>query len=116
MIMKFILAFLLGLTCTIGISQSHIADSLRNLLVTTTKPIDRFDLINNLVLDLTSWKGDNVDSALSMQMLQIAQRQNNDSLLAISYNWLGTYFYLNKGDNSSALEYYFKAIPLAEKA
>ena len=48
-------------------------------------------------------------------MLEIAQELKNDSLKAISYNWLGTYFYQQKGDNTSALEYYFKALPLAEK-
>ena len=36
-------------------------------------------------------------------------------MLATSYDWIGYYLYQNKGDNAAALEYYFKALPLAEK-
>lgn len=56
-----------------------------------------------------------VDSAASMQLHQVAQQSNNDSLLAISYNIIGTYFLVTKDDDITALEYLFKAIPLAEK-
>ncbi len=115
MIRTLLLALLFVFTCHTAFTQMTVADSLKNTLSTTTKPIERFDLLNKIVLELTSWKGDNVDSASCMQMLQIGQQLKNDSLLSISYNWLGSYFYLNKGDNSSALEYFFKAIPLAEK-
>ena len=90
-------------------------DSLERALSTTKIPIEQFDILNQLVLDLTGWKGDNVDSTYNLKMLKIAQELKNDSLLAISYNWLGSYFYLNKGDNSTGLEYYFKAIPMAKE-
>ncbi len=50
-----------------------------------------------------------------MEMLQIARQLNSDSLLAISYNWLGSYFYYNLGDNTTALQNYYKGIPYAEK-
>jgi hypothetical protein len=49
-------------------------------------------------------------------MLRIAQELNNDSLLAIAYNLVGGYFISNSGDYGKALEFYFKGIPLAEKA
>ncbi len=57
-----------------------------------------------------------LDSATCIQMLRIAQQLHNDSLLAISYNLIGEYVSREKGDNTAGLEYYFKAIPLAEKA
>jgi tetratricopeptide (TPR) repeat protein len=57
----------------------------------------------------------NVDSLSCIQMHQIAQQLNNDSLLGISYNWIGDYFLFNKADNTTALEYLFKSIPLAVK-
>ena len=108
----FTIAFLFLVTSYIGLAQTKYADSLRAVLPTITKPLDRFRVLNNLLLVV----GSNVDSAFSFQMLRIAQNLNNDSLLAISYNWLGTYFYANKGDNATGLEYYFKGIPLAERA
>ena len=84
-----------------GLCQTKYTDSLKAVLTNTKNATERFNLLNAIVLDLT--------------MLQIAQELNNDSLKAISYNWLGSFFYLKKGDNTSALEYYFKALPLAEK-
>jgi signal transduction histidine kinase len=115
MVKKIIYTVIFIHCCLYSFSQSKYADSLQTLLKQTTNAIERFNIHNNLVRDLTSIRGDNVDSAATMQMLQIAQELNNDSLKAISYNWLGSYFYLQKGDNTSALEYYFKALPLAEK-
>ncbi|HLG39592.1 MAG TPA: hypothetical protein VI461_07980 [Chitinophagaceae bacterium] len=90
------------------------ADSLNAVLSKTNKPIGRFHLINKISESTSSHSG-NVDSAACIEMLQIAQQLGNDSLLATSYNWIGSYFSLNKGDNTTALEYYFKAIPLAEQ-
>ncbi|MEO7119883.1 MAG: hypothetical protein ABIY62_02235 [Ginsengibacter sp.] len=57
-----------------------------------------------------------LDSATCVQMLRLAQELKNDSLLAISYNLIGEYVSRQKGDNTTGLEYYFKAIPLAEKS
>jgi signal transduction histidine kinase len=108
---KFLLIFLLISCCQISIAQSKYNDSLKRILSFATKPIERFDIINKI---LQAQVG-NVDSASAIELLQIAQEQKNDSLLAISYNWIGSYFAFNKGDNTSALEYYFKALPLAEK-
>jgi hypothetical protein len=47
-------------------------------------------------------------------MHRIAQQLKNDSLLAISTNIVGNYF-RGKSDYPTALDYFFKAIPLAEK-
>ncbi|MEP2669192.1 MAG: ATP-binding protein [Cyclobacteriaceae bacterium] len=98
-----------------GMGQTKTADSLKKVLAIAKNPIQQFDALNRLVLEYVGWKGDNVDSTYSIQMLQIAQQMHNDSLLAISYNWLGSYFYLNKGDNATGLEYFYKALPYALK-
>ncbi len=99
-----------------GNAQTKQLDSLKNLLTNTSKPVERFNILRNILELNLSYKGDNVDSAFCIELLQIAQQQKNDSLLAISYNWVGAYFAFTTGDNRSALENFFKAIPLAEKA
>lgn len=97
-------------------AQTKQLDSLKNLLANSTKPIERFNIIRNILeLSNTSQVG-NVDSASCIHLLKIAQQLKNDSLKAISYNWIGSYFAFTKGDYRSALENFFKAIPLAEKA
>lgn len=101
----------LVLNCT---AQNKTIDSLKNLLPQTTKPTDRFRLIEKILENINKFSGD-TDSSLSIELLKIAQQQNDDALLASSYNWIGIYFSLAKGDNTTALEYYFKALPLAEK-
>lgn len=106
---------LLLTTSSLILGQTTTSDSLKIALTKANKPIERFDILNRLVLDLVGWKGDNVDSTYCVEMVQIAQQLKNDSLLATSYNWLGSFFYLNKGDNSTALEYFFKALPYAQK-
>lgn len=105
-----------SLSVQTSFAQDNYADSLKTVLSHTTKPIDRFSIIvkiaeNNLVL-----QGGAIDTSLHIQLLQIAQQLKNDSLLAITYNWIGAYMGFVKGDNTAALEYYFKALPLAENA
>jgi signal transduction histidine kinase len=112
---KKLLLLLIGLQFSVlGYSQPRNLDSLRMELSRTTDDLKRFDLLNNILLDITSFRGDNIDSLVTFEMLAIAQKINNDSLKAISYNWIGSYFFQMKGDNASALEYYFKALPYAE--
>ncbi|MEO6136917.1 MAG: hypothetical protein ABIP35_17315, partial [Ginsengibacter sp.] len=60
-------------------------------------------------------QGNFQDTAIGLQMHRIAQQLKNDSLLAISTNVVGNYF-RGKSDLPTALEYFFKALPLAEKA
>ena len=112
---KIIILFCLIVSIQTAFAQSKYIDSLRTALANTTKSIDRFSIIvkiaeNNLVL-----QGGSVDTATTMQLLRIAQQLKNDSLLAITYNWIGAYMGFVKGDNTASLEYYFKALPLAEK-
>ena len=96
-------------------AQNKTADSLKIVLSGTNKPVERFTLINKILENQSFFRGGNIDSAECVLLLQIAQQLKNDSLLAASYNWIGSYFSFTKGDNATALEYYFKALPLAEK-
>ncbi len=91
------------------------SDSLKNVLAATTNPIERFDLYSKIGEEYFSSGNNNLDSASCLKMLQIAQQLNNDSLLAISYNFVGNLFLFNTGDYSKALEFFFKGIPLAQK-
>jgi two-component system NtrC family sensor kinase len=90
-------------------------DSFQLVLSSISQPLQRFDIIRK-ELEKHNNYSNNVDSSLCIQLLSIAQQLKNDSLFAISYNWIGAYFAFNKGDNISGLEYFFKGIPLAEKA
>ncbi len=110
----FIISFTCLLTCQC-IAQNKYVDSLKSLLVNTQKPIERFDLLNKLGERFFSGGSARVDSAFCLQLLTIAQDLKNDSLLAISYDWLGNYFSWNS-NFTKALEYFLKGVPMAEKA
>jgi tetratricopeptide (TPR) repeat protein len=97
-----------------GFTQNK-TDSLKNVLTATTNPIERFDLYSKIGEEYFSSGNNNLDSASCLKMLQIAQQLNNDSLLAISYNFVGNLFLFNTGDYSKSLEFFFKGIPLAQK-
>jgi hypothetical protein len=95
----FILAFILLLTSNNNAQAKH-ADSLGIILSTVTDPYQQFDIIR-AHLDLVN---SNVDSASCMQLLKIAQSLKNDSLLAISYNRLGSYFSFTKGKKTEEVQ------------
>jgi len=96
-------------------AQDSYIDSLKNVLAQTTKPIDRFSTIVKIAENKLVLQGGAIDTATTMQLLRISQQLKSDSLLAIAYNWIGAYMGFIKGDNTASLEYYFKALPLAEK-
>jgi hypothetical protein len=97
-------------------AQDKYCDSLKAALSKTDEPMLKFDLQNRL-LEYSYMSGkSNPDSAYCIQLLDIAQELDNDSLLAIAYNQLGNYFFRNNIDLTKALEYFFKGIPFAEKA
>ncbi|MEO7524231.1 MAG: hypothetical protein ABIT58_09065 [Ferruginibacter sp.] len=108
----FICTGLLAYNC---LAQNVVADSLERLLTSTTRPADRFDILNKILDNNDATRGNFQDTSIGLQMHRIAQQLNNDSLLAISTNVIGNYF-RSKSDYPTALEYFFKAIPLAEKA
>ena len=98
-----------------AIAQNNNTENPKAALVSYSNPMERFSATINYLETIDSRAGSNIDSAICIDLLQIAQQLKNDSLLAISYNWIGYYFNQSKGDNTTALEYFFKALPLAEK-
>jgi tetratricopeptide (TPR) repeat protein len=99
-----------------GFTQNNYVDSLKLQLSKAKSPLDSFSIIVKISEYQFVLGGGEADEASTIRLLSIAQELDNDSLLAISYNWIGSYFAFTKGDNTSALEYYFKALPLASKA
>ncbi len=115
--MKKILLLILFISITgISYAQTKYADSLKAVLSATNNPVEQFDLLNKINEAFFEDGDANLDSASIFRMLLIAQRLNNDSLLAISYNTIGNIYFFNTGDYSKALEYFFKGVPLAERA
>ena len=96
-------------------AQSGYSDSLKTDLKNAHEPIERFTLMNSLLEDGYINSDKDPDSSYCIGMLAIAQQLGNDSLLAVAYNQVGNYFFRDKGDFSRALEYFFKAIPFAER-
>lgn len=96
-------------------AQNKTSDSLQVVLSKTSKPIEQFTLLNKIREANDATYGNFQDTSLGVQLFRIAQQLKNDSLLAISLNVIGNYF-RSKGESPTALEYFFKAIPLAEKA
>ena len=98
-----------------GFAQSKLTDSLKTVLATTTDPVERFSLLVKYLENEDTYQVTQIDSSACAELLRIAQREKSDAMLATSYNWIGYYFQQTKGDNAEALEYFFKALPLAEK-
>ncbi|MGC4036140.1 MAG: hypothetical protein QM764_09275 [Chitinophagaceae bacterium] len=99
----------------IGYGQSNYTDSLKLRLSKATNPADSFSIIVKISEVNFVLGGGEADEGTATRLLSLAQKLKSDSLLAISYNWIGSYFAFTKGDNTAALEYYFKALPLAVK-
>ncbi len=112
---KVFIAFLFICISSGVYTQNKYVDSLKTVLSKTNDPGERFSVLVRLGEDNFTNGNGNVDSSAYIQMHAIAQQLNSDSLLAISYNWIGDYFLFNKADNTTALEYLFKGTPLAEK-
>ena len=112
---KILILFCLTAATDPAFAQSKYVDSLKEVFTHTTNPIERFDLLNKIIDFNDGTQGNYQDTAISLQMHRIAQQLKNDSLLAISTNVVGNYF-RGKSDYPTALDYFFKAIPLAEKA
>lgn len=98
-----------------GFAQSKLTDSLKTVLAITTNPVERFNLLVKILENEDSYQVNKIDSSACAELLRIAQREKSDAMLATSFNWIGYYLAQNKGDNAAALEYYYKALPLAEK-
>ncbi|MEP7254188.1 MAG: hypothetical protein ABI666_00360 [Ferruginibacter sp.] len=112
---KLITLFCFITSVQIAFAQNNNPDNAKTALAGYSNPIERFTETIKYLETIDSYSSTNIDSAICIDLLQIAQQLKNDSLLAISYDWIGYYFAGSKGDNSTSLEYYFKALPLAEK-
>lgn len=115
---RFALVCLIAIPIFIGkdiFGQNTDPDSLKAALASYSNPLERFSTTINYLETIDSRATNNIDSAICIDLLEIAQQLKNDSLLATSYNWIGYYFMQTKGANTTALEYYFKGLPLAEK-
>jgi hypothetical protein len=114
--MKKIIHLICFCACLLTASaQNNNTDSAKVALANYKNPLERFTATIKYLENADSYASSNIDSALCIDLLQIAQQLKNDSLLATSYDWIGYYFSIKKGDNAIALEYYFKALPLAER-
>jgi tetratricopeptide (TPR) repeat protein len=80
-----------------------------------TGALQRFNYLNSLLENGYVTGEGNPDSSFCIDLLRIARRINNDSLFAIAYNQVGNFFFRARGDFASAIEYFFKGIPFAEK-
>jgi tetratricopeptide (TPR) repeat protein len=99
-----------------GMCQSLPEDRMPEKPASRAELTERFSILVKTGENNFKSGGGNVDSFRCIQLNQIAQTLDNDSLRAIAYNWIGDYFLLNNGDNIAALEYFFKGLPLAEKS
>ena len=115
MMKTFIITFLFTISVSLGVAQENYLDSLFNVLGTTPKPEGQFKILVKILEYQDSYEVATIDSSACAALLRIAQEQSNETMLATAYNWIGYYLLMVKGDNTAALEYYFKALPLAEK-
>lgn len=112
--------FLTSIFCSfflLGKAQTKEVDSLKSLLKNASQPVERFDLLNKIYEEIyiNSLATYTESSNLALEMHGIARKAQNDSLLAISNNLIGTIF-RDRQDPTTALKYYFAGIPLAAKA
>lgn len=83
---RFILFFSLSLATGMAFAQDQKADSARAALVNYKNPIERFTATIKYLENVDTYGSNAIDSALCIDLLQMAQSLKNDSLLATSYN------------------------------
>lgn len=98
-----------------GFAQGKQADSLKAVLSTTTDLKEKYRLLDQINSAYYKVGTGNNPVENSLEMVRIALQLEDDSLIAKSYNVVGDYYIFNKGDHNTALEYFFKGIPYAEK-
>ncbi len=113
---KVILLNLFIAVVAIASAQNRYVDSLKTALRRSTAPMERFAIINTIEKDYWVSGDGGMDSSHVMEMVRIARQLENDSLRAISYDVLGVYYQIFASDYSTALDFFFKGLPLAKKA
>jgi len=95
-------------------AQVKTVTEIRNELSKATKYKERFNLLNQLnVVYIQQGQTDSLKK-ITKDMLVIAQRSGNDTLLIQGYMNIGTYL-VGKADFEAGLEFYLKALRLAEE-
>ena len=105
---KIIILLCFCICLQITYTQNNAPDTAKASLTNYKDPAERFTATIKYLETLDSYASNYIDSSLCVELLLIAQQLKNDSLLAISYDWIGYYFAMSKGANTTALEYYFK--------
>lgn len=108
-----LLVFMLLVSVNALKAQTLHADSLRQRLKQTSKYKEKFNILGQL--NAYYMHRGNIDSLqqVTKEMLYVAQRSHNDTLLVHGYLNIGNYL-VSKADFEAGLEFYFKALHLAE--
>lgn len=77
---KIVTLFCFLISMETAFAQSKTIDSLKTVLSNTSKPMDRFNILNTISQNLGLYSGD-IDSATCIQLLQMAQQLRNDHCL-----------------------------------
>ena len=116
-----LLSVFTGIICVSGqpVTDSNAVkrvDSLKSVLTATTQPLERYKLL--AAVGKTYYMTGNGDNSASnnLEMLRIALRLKDDSLIAVSYDYAGVYFVIERSDYNTAIDYMLKGIPYAEKS
>lgn len=113
--MKKILTFFCFIVCMqTAFAQINKTVITKAELAAIKNPSERFTAIITFLENADTGEGDVLDSALCIDLQKMATQLKSDSLLAISYNWINAYMN-SKGRTNEAIEYLYKALPLAEK-
>ena len=95
-------------------AQTEDANTLTIELTGATTPKKKFNIIYRLC-EYYLFRGNNDSVRIrSEQLLEIAHAEKKDTFFIASYNLIGNYFN-NTGNYSLALQFYFRALKLAEK-
>ncbi|MEO8712593.1 MAG: hypothetical protein ABI405_10745, partial [Parafilimonas sp.] len=68
-------------------AQNNNPDNAKAALSSYTNPMERFSETIKYLETIDAYSSNNIDSAMCIDLLKIAQQLKNDSLLAISYDW-----------------------------
>ena len=116
--MKYILRFIFTAFLVTVLYPSHAQvsafDSLRQEIKRTKDLKERFNLLSQLSAEYMQRGYTDSMKSITKDMLSIARKSHNDTLVAKSYLYIGNYL-VGKADFEASLEFYFKALHLAEE-
>ena len=86
---KIIILLCFCICLQITYTQNNAPDTAKASLTNYKDPAERFTATIKYLETLDSYASNYIDSSLCVELLLIAQQLKNDSLLAISYDWIG---------------------------